>query len=140
MTMMESLYETEARIRMIDMTESLENNKGLFRKNLEIEARKNNWKLFLYQDGMSHLKAISIDDKKLIFGSSNFDFVSYYAEQEVVLVTEEEQIVKEFNDRIWSPDMKRSNLFVPKSDSIQIPVLAIAAFFVMVLSKMFKKR
>ncbi len=85
-----------------------ENNKSIFKHFLVRELKHDYFKLLEYQKGMSHLKAILIDDEKLIIGSSNFDFVSYYYEQEIVLVTTEQEIVKEFVDKIYQPDIFHS--------------------------------
>ena len=63
-----------------------------------------------FQNQMSHLKAILIDDKTLICGSSNFDLVSYYFEQEIVLVLNDEMVVSEFIHKIKEPDLKNSTL------------------------------
>ena len=59
---------------------------------------------------MSHLKALLIDGKKLIAGSSNFDFISYYFEEEVVMITENKEIVQDFIDKISNPDLDNSFL------------------------------
>ena len=90
-----------------------QNNKSLFKSLLMNEASYGYFKLWFFQNHMSHLKAILIDDKTLICGSSNFDFVSYYFEQEVVLVTTDEQTVSEFVSKIKDPDMRNSILANP---------------------------
>lgn len=91
------------------------NNKSIFKHLLLRELRYGYFKLFEYQKGMSHLKAILVDGEKLIVGSSNFDFISYYYEQEVVLVTTESIIVKAFKDKILIPDLAQSQESISNS-------------------------
>lgn len=76
-----------------------ENNKGLFQDYLLSENRQGYFEL-LHYPGMFHLKAILIDGRKLIFGSSNYDLVSYHFEQEVVMITENNSLVGEFRNQI----------------------------------------
>jgi cardiolipin synthase len=45
---------------------------------------------------MSHAKAIAIDGRHLIVGSSNFDFVSVAAEEEIVAIVSSPPLVAEF--------------------------------------------
>lgn len=86
------------------------NNKNIFKAILSKELDKGYFNFYEYQGRMSHLKAILIDDTKLIAGSSNFDFISYYFEEEVVMVTENHQIVQEFVEKIAVPDIEKSFL------------------------------
>ena len=75
------------------------NNKGIFRDILLSELEKGYFKMYEYP-GMSHLKAILVDDETLLFGSSNYDIVSYYWEQEIVMVSKDQQLVNQFKDQI----------------------------------------
>lgn len=77
------------------------NNKSIFKHIIRSEQQKGYFKLKEYP-GMSHMKAILIDDEKLIFGSSNYDLVSYYFEQEVVFVSEDPMLIKDFKDKVMS--------------------------------------
>ncbi len=78
-----------------------ENNKSIFKNIILAEQKKGYFKLKEYP-GMSHMKAILIDDNKLIFGSSNYDLVSYYFEQEVVFVSQDKNLIQEFKDKVLS--------------------------------------
>lgn len=89
------------------------NNKNVFKAILTNELMKGYFNFYEYQGRMSHLKAILIDGKKLICGSSNFDFISYYFEEEVVMITENQEIVQDFIDKISKPDI--ANSFLKKS-------------------------
>ena len=83
------------------------NNKSLFKQYVQSESAKGYFQL-LYHPGMSHLKAIVIDDRQLVFGSSNYDLISYYFEQEVVLLTREKSLVQSFLKNVLEPIMDKS--------------------------------
>lgn len=68
--------------------------------------------LWLYQPGMTHLKAMLIDARILILGSTNFDYVSYKTEQELIAVITEEAIIDDFRRRVVEVDMQNSTEFV----------------------------
>ena len=76
-----------------------ENNKSIFKNIILAEERKGYFTLKEYP-GMSHMKAILIDGEQLIFGSSNYDLVSYYFEQEVVFVSKDEKLIEEFKQKV----------------------------------------
>ncbi len=52
---------------------------------------------------MIHLKALLIDDERLVVGSSNFDFVSLAAEEELVAIIDDRHLVGECDRRIIAP-------------------------------------
>lgn len=85
-----------------------ENNKSIFKKLLLAELKSNYFRLFHYP-GMSHLKAILVDGQILIFGSSNYDLVSYYFEQEVVFISRNEELVNSFTREILQPALAESD-------------------------------
>lgn len=114
------------------------NNKSIFKHLLARELKHNYFKLLEYQKGMSHLKAILIDNEKLIIGSSNFDFISYYYEQEIVLVTTEPEIVNEFKNKILTPDLNHcieTNISSSKSSFFFYTILYIAEYFLATIAK-----
>lgn len=76
-----------------------ENNKSIFKNIILSEQQKGYFHLKEYP-GMSHMKAILIDDEKMIFGSSNYDLVSYYFEQEVVFVSEDVNLIEDFKTKV----------------------------------------
>lgn len=78
-----------------------ENNKSIFKNIILSEQRRGYFKLKEYP-GMSHMKAILIDDEKLIFGSSNYDLVSYFFEQEVVFVSEDQNLIEDFKAKVMN--------------------------------------
>lgn len=83
-----------------------ENNKSIFYHHLRNEALKGYFELWSYQLGMSHMKAILIDNERLVVGSSNFDFASYFFEQEVVYITNSQEVIQEFTDRVINSDLR----------------------------------
>lgn len=78
-----------------------ENNKSIFRNLILSEYQKGYFQLKEFE-GMSHMKAILIDDDKLLFGSSNYDLVSYYFEQEIVMVSKDHDLISQFKNQVLS--------------------------------------
>lgn len=75
------------------------------------EAKRSGVDLRLYQPSMNHVKAMLIDDRILIFGSTNFDYISYRVEQELVTVITEEDIINDFKKRVIETDLQNSKKF-----------------------------
>lgn len=78
------------------------NNKSLFGQYLEKMAQKYDFELYK-KSGMLHMKAMLIDRDRLIFGSSNFDVISYYFEQEVLLSVTRKDWIVQFHDQVIGP-------------------------------------
>lgn len=78
-----------------------ENNKSIFRNLILAEYKKGYFNLKEYE-GMTHMKAILIDGEKFLFGSSNYDLVSYYFEQEVVMVSTDKNLIDRFQSEVLS--------------------------------------
>jgi cardiolipin synthase len=92
-----------------------------------VSPERNNWRLLkeygiwecarsgidvhLYRGRMSHLKAMLIDGKHLIVGSSNFDFLSWHYMQEVVAVISDPVTIRDFKQKVLLPDLQRSVRF-----------------------------
>ncbi len=93
------------RVRVINPAQ---NNKRILQQALFQTAAGTNMEIRLYGPGMSHLKAILIDDSRLFLGSNNFDFVGYEVQQEVVLSSKEPGIIGEFRDRVLEPVLASS--------------------------------
>lgn len=81
-----------------------DNNKRPMREYIHWEAARSGFDLRLYQDGMTHLKAMLIDDARLIVGSCNFDYFSYCFEEETVAVISDRKLIAEFRDCIIDRD------------------------------------
>ena len=85
-----------------------QNNWSYFAKYARVESARSQIDLRLYQGGMSHLKALLVDDKFLIAGSSNFDYLSYCLYQEILAVITAPEVIAEFRERVMLPDLARS--------------------------------
>ena len=85
-----------------------QNNWSYFARYARVESARSPIDLRLYQGGMSHLKAMLIDDQYLIAGSSNFDYLSYRLYQEVVAVITAPEVIAEFRERVMLPDLASS--------------------------------
>lgn len=77
-------------------------NKTLVRNALLRAAERGGFETLLLPK-MSHLKALLIDDKALVIGSSNFDFVSLAAEEELIAIISAPPLIAEFRRRIIDP-------------------------------------
>jgi len=85
-----------------------ENNWRLFAKYARLESARSEIDLRLFQGGMSHLKAMLIDDEYLIAGSSNFDYLSYRIHQELIAVITRPSVIADFRERVVIPDLANS--------------------------------
>jgi cardiolipin synthase len=81
-----------------------QNNWRLFKGYARLESARSGIDLRLYC-GMSHLKAMSIDDEYLIAGSSNFDYLSYRLYQEIIAIFTDCELIDNFHDRVMLPDL-----------------------------------
>jgi cardiolipin synthase len=78
------------------------NNKPMVRHYLLDAARRLGFALRLVP-GMFHLKAMLIDGRLLVLGSSNFDFPSYYSMEEFLALIEEPGVIDTFRDTVLRP-------------------------------------
>jgi len=84
------------------------NNKPIMQKYTFWETQRSGIHLHLLKNQMTHLKAMLIDDEALILGSSNFDYVSYKTQQELVAVIRDRMVIDQFKRRIWQPDLENT--------------------------------
>jgi cardiolipin synthase len=82
-----------------------QNNWRGFANYARLESARSGIDLRLFQGGMSHLKAMLIDDETLIAGSSNFDYFSYRIHQELLAVITIPDVVADFSQRVMAPDL-----------------------------------
>lgn len=85
-----------------------QNNWSYFANYARRESARSEIDLRLYQRGMSHLKAMLIDDEVLIAGSSNFDYLSYRLYQEILGVFTDPVLISDFRQRVMLPDVANS--------------------------------
>ena len=98
---------TERGVKVTYITPECNNRKILDGYN-RWECQQHNIDLRLYQGRMTHLKSILIDDKYLLLGSANFDFVSYYFDAEIVAVIQDSEVIAEFKRRIVEVDLQNT--------------------------------
>jgi cardiolipin synthase A/B len=83
----------------------LANNKPVVRDALLAVAERAGFEVRL-SPRMSHLKAMLIDDQRLVVGSSNFDFVSMAAEEELMAIIAQPRLIEDFKRRIVAPALE----------------------------------
>lgn len=84
------------------------NNWNYFADYAKWEATRCGIDLRLFKNGMSHLKAMLIDDRYLVVGSSNFDFLSYHVYEEIVAIITEPQLIADFRRQVLEVDLANS--------------------------------
>ena len=83
------------------------NNWNFFANYARLESARSRIDLRFYQ-GMTHLKAMLIDNRYLVAGSSNFDYLSYRLYQEIVAIITDPQLIEDFRQRVLLPDLANS--------------------------------
>ncbi len=81
-----------------------QNNWRFFANYARLESARSGVDLRLFR-GMSHLKAMLIDDESLVCGSSNFDYLSYRIHQELIAVITIPELIADFRARVMLPDL-----------------------------------
>lgn len=85
-----------------------QNNWRFFANYARLESARSEIDLRLFKNGMSHLKAMLIDDDYLIAGSSNFDYLSYRIHQELIAIITAPAVIADFRRRVMLPDLANS--------------------------------
>jgi len=80
------------------------NNWSLYDGYIRIECFRRGFELYHMPVRMLHMKAMLIDSRQLIVGSSNFDYFSYHLFQELLFVTTDDGLVRDFRERIRDKD------------------------------------
>ncbi len=86
------------------------NNYPLLRRFISSQFNDSGIKLRYYLPKMSHMKAMLIDERVLIAGSSNFDLLSYRMLKEIIVVIEDSDLVEQFKNRVLRIDLPQSQL------------------------------
>ena len=99
-----------ARARGVEVTVLMPaaNNRSWMQRYTTWEAARSNVTLRYYTPEMTHLKAMLIDDRVLILGSSNFDYFSVRTQQEVLATVTDEALVADFVERVRDADLAQS--------------------------------
>ena len=82
-----------------------QNNWRFFAHYARLESARSAIDLRLFKGGMSHLKAMLIDDEYLVAGSSNFDYLSYRIHQELIAVITVAEVIDDFRRRVITDDL-----------------------------------
>ncbi|MFZ0391413.1 MAG: phosphatidylserine/phosphatidylglycerophosphate/cardiolipin synthase family protein [Calditrichia bacterium] len=85
------------------------NNRTFLKEYIIWAGNKNGFQLHFFQDRMSHLKAMLVDDCCLIMGSTNFDYLSYRIHPEYVAFVSETSVLEDFRQKVLEPALKRSS-------------------------------
>ena len=104
----DSLRDASRRGVFITMLTPRANNWRFFTDYARWESSRCGINLRLYSKGMSHLKAMLIDDRELIVGSSNFDYLSYRIYEEIVAIISDPQVIADFRAQVMEPDLRDS--------------------------------
>ncbi|MEX2178002.1 MAG: phosphatidylserine/phosphatidylglycerophosphate/cardiolipin synthase family protein [Gemmatimonadaceae bacterium] len=105
----EKLAEARRRGVRVTIVSPEANNHTPMKKYIIRESRRHDFDLRLYQGRMTHLKAMLVDDRWLIVGSSNFDVLSYYLHQETVAIVTDPDLIADFQERVMRLDLDQSH-------------------------------
>ena len=98
------------------------NNRGFQTGYLIAQARRHGFELRLQRGGMSHLKAMLLDERDLLLGSSNFDWPSSDRLPEFIVSVSEPGLVREFQERVLRPDLDQSDVIVAAGPPRDLPL------------------
>jgi cardiolipin synthase A/B len=98
----DALERARRRGLAIRLITPLKNNKPIVRDYLLWTAERAGFEVHLTAE-MIHLKGMLIDGEKLVLGSSNFDFVSFHVEEELVAVISNPELIADFETRVIAP-------------------------------------
>jgi cardiolipin synthase A/B len=85
-----------------------DNNKPKMTGYTEWAAARAGVTLRLYGARMSHIKAMLIDEEALVVGSSNFDYLSFHTNQEVMAIVRSPEVIAQYRRDVLEPDLARS--------------------------------
>jgi len=80
------------------------NNWSLFDGYLRAECQRRRIELW-HLEGMSHLKAMLVDGRQLVLGSSNFDYFAHHTHQELLFLTRDRALIDDFRTRVRDVDL-----------------------------------
>jgi cardiolipin synthase len=103
----DALAQAAARGIKVQLITPLKNNKPSVRDYLLRAAGRAGFNVRLTPE-MIHLKGMLIDRRTLVLGSSNFDFVSYHAEEELVAVLTDPALIAGFEAAVIAPALERA--------------------------------
>jgi cardiolipin synthase len=104
----DAMAEARARGAAVAILTPAVNNRRSLRRYVLWLAAQHGFAVRHYLGRMSHLKAMLIDDEKLIVGSTNFDWPTYHTLAETVAIITDEQLIADFRQRVIEPDLELS--------------------------------
>jgi len=104
----EALREARRRGAKVTVLTPEANNRGLLRSYIIREKERSGFELRFSKERMSHLKAILVDDRWLITGSANFDWLAHKYHAELLAVISRPEVIAEFRSRVLEPDLAAS--------------------------------
>ena len=90
------------------------NNRSVLNSYMRWESNRSDFALHLYPNRMTHLKAMLVDNTRLVIGSSNFDYLSYTLQQEVFAIITDHDLINDFRKRIVDADLSVSPKYTGK--------------------------
>lgn len=104
---LDSLERAAARGVAVQLITPLANNKPVVRDYLVPAALKAGFDVRLTPE-MIHTKGMLLDGRTLVLGSSNFDFISYHGQAELVAILRDAAIVRQFQAEVIQPCLARA--------------------------------
>jgi cardiolipin synthase A/B len=104
----EHLAQAAARGVAVRILTPMRNNKANLARHVLQCAARHGFEILRYSGGMTHMKAMVIDDELLVAGSSNFDFMSHHILEEHVVLTRDRALVDDFRRRVWAPEAEQA--------------------------------
>jgi cardiolipin synthase len=98
----DALARAAARGVEVTLVTPLANNKPTARDYLLWFAARTGLEVRLTRE-MIHLKGLLIDGRSLALGSSNFDFVSYWIEEELMAIVTDPELIADYRTRVLEP-------------------------------------
>jgi cardiolipin synthase A/B len=90
------------------------NNWKLCQDHIFWKAASSSMEIRLFPERMTHMKAMLIDDRHLVLGSSNYELWSYRFQQEYLILVDDPGLTAQFKERIEAPDLAVSRRSEPR--------------------------
>ena len=102
------LAEAAGRGVAVTLVTPKDNNKPRMSAYAEWAAARAGATVRLYDGRMSHIKAMLVDDAALVVGSSNFDYLSFHTQQEVLAIVRRPEVIAQYRREVLEPDLAQS--------------------------------
>ena len=102
------LAEAAGRVVSVTLVTPRDNNKPKMSAYAEWAAARAGAAVRLCDGRMSHIKAMLVDGKALVVGSSNFDYLSFHTNQEVLAIVRNPDVIAQYRREVLDPDIAHS--------------------------------